>query len=180
MNTLIGSLLLAMFLTPKAEAADSVELISRYNGGNYVTATYSFKYMTRDNVELTRNNWEILFEAREDFADHFRVNTVVDDFSFIFDLGEKSCKEINSKYPDEKATRPLVWLAYTDVDPYDLPPTREALVKENHCYLSYNNDSEGTVVTLFHVKSHVKSKSVVLDEIDVLLGSASSPTASLK
>ena len=44
----------------------------------------------------------------------------------------------------------------------------KALVQQGHCYLTYNSDEDGRVVTLFHVKEHTKSKSVVIDEIEVL------------
>lgn len=151
-----------------ASTSNPVTLISRYTGGDYITATYSFRHLTRDNVELTRNNWELLFEARADFEDHFAVNMVVDDNSFIYDLGKKSCADIKSAYPQDRKNRPLVWLAYSDADPSDLEPTREAKVQVGHCYLAYNNDEDGRVVSLFHVQAHEKNKSVTIDEIEVL------------
>lgn len=145
----------------------SVKLISRYTGGDYVTAAYSFRYLTQD-VSKTRNNWELLFEAREDFEDYFAVNTVVDDNSFIYDLGQKSCADIKSAYPEDRQNRPLVWLAYSDADPSNLEPTRQAKVQVGHCYLTYNNDEDGRVVSLFHVQAHEKSRTVTIDEIEVL------------
>lgn len=148
-------------------ASGSVTLVSRYTGGDYHTAAYSFRWMTQDE-NTTRNNYEILFEGREDLADTFEVNMVVDDNSLIYDLGERSCQNIKSTYPEERQRRPLVWLGYSEVSPDDLTPAKSALVKQGHCYLSYNNDEDGRVVTLFHVKSHEKSKSVTLDEIEVL------------
>ena len=55
------------------------------------SATYSFRHKTRDDVSLTYNNWEILFEAREDFEqDVFKVDTIVGDYSYIYHLGQ-SC-----------------------------------------------------------------------------------------
>lgn len=149
------------------QAPKEVTLISRYTGGTYETATYSFKHLSQD-VELTRNNWEILFEAPEDLKDYFQVNMVVDDNSFIYDLGKRSCLDIQSEYPGDRKKRPLVWLAYSDADPSDLEPMQTVQVQEGHCYLTYNNDEDGRVVALFHVKSHVKSKTVTIDEIEVL------------
>ena len=148
-------------------ASNDVTLISRYTGGDYVSAGYSLRYLSQD-VNLTRNNWEIFFEARQDFEDYFQVNTVVDDNSYIYDLGEKSCNDIKSSYPEDRKKRPLVWLAYSEASPSDLAPTRTAKVQIGHCYLTYNNDEDGRVVSLFHVKSHEKSKSVTIDEIEVL------------
>lgn len=146
---------------------EDVTLISRYTGGDYVSASYSFRFLSQD-INVTRNNWEILFEAREDFEDYFQANTVVDDNSFIYDLGERSCKDIKSAYPEDRKDRPLSWLAYSDADPSDLSPTKTALVKIGHCYLTYNNDQDGRVISLFHVKDHVKNKTVTIDEIEVL------------
>ena len=81
-------LALVMVLGAAAQAED-VMMISRYNYGSYeTTATYSFRKMTHD-VNLTRNNWDVLFEAREDFKDYFRANTVTDDQSSIYDLGPR-------------------------------------------------------------------------------------------
>ncbi len=147
--------------------SSDVTLVSRYTGGDYVSASYSFRHLSQD-VELTRNNWEVLFEGREDFEDYFQVNTVVDDNSFIYDLGQKSCADIKSSYPGDRKSRPLVWLAYSDASPSDLVPTSKAKVQVGHCYLTYNNDEDGRVVALFHVKSHEKSRTVTLDEIEVL------------
>lgn len=150
-----------------ASITSPVTLVSRYTGGDYGTATYSFRYLSQD-VNQTHNNWELLFEGRADFEDYFAVNTVVDDNSFIYDLGQKSCADIKSSYPSDRKDRPLVWLAYSDADPSNLEPTREAKVQVGHCYLTYNNDEDGRVVSLFHVQSHEKSKTVTIDEIEVL------------
>lgn len=160
---------LLVAILAKADVVPSeVTLVSRYNEGNYNTATFSFRHMTQD-ISVTGNNYEILFEARQDFEDYFRVNMVVDDFSFIADLGEQSCKEIQSSYPEARSRSSLAWLGYTNIDTLTFNGYKHtALVKTNHCYLAFNNDGDGRVVTLFHVKSHVKSKSVVIDEIEVL------------
>ena len=152
----------------QTKSVQEVTLTSRYTGGDYITATYSFRHLTRDNVNKTFNNWELLFEAREDFADHFDVNTVVDDNSFIYDLGKRNCKDIKSSVPSDRKSRPMVWLAYSDASPNDLEPTKSALVKKGHCYLTYNSDEDGRVIALFHVKDHKVNKSVTIDQIEVL------------
>ena len=146
-----------------------VNLISRYiPDGSYNTATYSFKHMSQD-INVTKNNNEILFEARADFEDYFETNTVVDDASYIFDLGEKSCNDIKSSYPEDRKKRPLAWLGYSDASPgHQKNANSTAKVITGHCYLAYNNDEDGRVVTLFHVKNHIKGQSVTLNEIEVL------------
>jgi hypothetical protein len=146
-----------------------VILLSRYDIGNYESATYSFMFLTRDDTEKTHNNWELLFEARiGNGDDSFMVNMVVDDNSYIYDLGERSCKDIKSNATDDRLSRPLVWLAYSDADPSGLNPERSLSVHKGHCYLTYNNDENGRVVALFHVKNHIKGGLVVLNEIEVL------------
>lgn len=156
---------LATGLSSRAAAAPvEVTLISRYTGGDYQTASYSFRHMSQD-INVTRNNMEVLFEAREDFEDYFRVDTVVDDNSFIYDLGKRNCNDISSPFP---RTNSLGWLAYSDADPSKLNPAKTAPVKVGHCYLTYNNDNKGRVVVLFRVKAHEKSKTAIIDQIDVV------------
>lgn len=149
-------------------ANDEVVLESRYTIGNYTTATYSFMHTTRDDVSLTKNNWEILFEAPPYSVDYFSVDTVVGDNSFIYDLGKKSCKDIKSIYPEEREKRPLAWLAYSDADPSKLNPSKRLGVNLGHCYLTYNNDENGRVIALFKVQEHKINEKVVLSEIEVL------------
>ncbi len=140
-------LALVMVLGAAAQAED-IALISRYNIGNYHTATYSFRKMTAD-VNLTRNNWDVLFEARADFNDFFEGDTVTDDRSSIYDLGPV-CKDAISK-----------------ISANEVGPSR-ANVIEGNCYLLIVRDSDGTATVLFKVKKHVKSLMVVLSDIIVL------------
>jgi hypothetical protein len=62
----------------------------------------------------------------------------------------------------------LVWLSYSNADPSELKPTKTAEVKNGHCYLTYNNDESGRVVTLFHVAEFQEGKSVTINEIEIL------------
>jgi hypothetical protein len=142
-------------------------LTSRYTGGTFATASYSFKTSSQD-IEITKNNMEVLFEAREDFKDFFSVSMAVDDISVIYDLGDTSCKEINSTKPQLRTKKPLEWLASSDANPANLFPTLIAEVKKGHCYLTVNKDDSGRVVALFHVADHNKSFSVRINEIEVL------------
>ncbi len=146
---------------------EQVMLVSRYHGGTYISASYSFRFLNQD-LQQANNNWEILFEARGDFEDYFQVNTVADDNSFIFDLGKKTCHDIVSRCPADRKSRPLVWLGYSEANPSSLTPATTAKVQIGHCYLTYNNDENGRVVSLFHVSDHEKSKTVTINEIEVL------------
>ena len=47
-------------------------------------------------------------------------------------------------------------------------PQTNVAAELGHCYLTYNNDEAGRVVSLFHVKELVSGDHVVIDEIEVL------------
>ena len=165
----------------------SVELISRYAPtGNYVTATYSFFYQTRDDVDLTKNGWDVLFEAREDFKeDFFNTEMVVGDLGLIADLGEKSCADIKNTYEEhgeypgvghggypykeDRKLDPEFWFNYSEVgDAFRNSKNAKIDVKTNHCYALQKVTREYHIETVFHVKEHIKNKSVVIDEIEVI------------
>lgn len=139
----------------------SVELKSRYEGhGTYeTTATYSFRKMTHD-VEKTRNNWDILLEARSDMKeDLFRVNTVVDDQSFLFALksGAKGCHDADPCEIREKLN------PAGEPGKYDNIP-----VVKGQCYLEVSEDRDGKIKVMFEVQEHEKSVSAVISNIQVL------------
>lgn len=156
--------------------ADSIGLTSRYvDQGDYVTATYSFRHLTRDNIVLTRNNWELLYEGYENGqADYFRVNTVTDDVSYLFDLGKGKCSSLPSHVripePDERGENPVAM--FYEGNPYkarkhftgtDLVP-----VELDHCYLTVNHDTDGDVIAMFHVADHWEYLMVRIDEVQIL------------
>ena len=147
---------------------EEVEMKSRYDGvGDYEsTATYSFRFMTHD-VEITRNNWDLLFEARKDFKqDHFSVNTVVDDESFIWALksGETGCEKVD---PCEIEKQRL----FAKENPSKSKQNSElakADVKNGQCYLVVSKDGDGEITALFEVKDPVKAISTKIHKIKVL------------
>lgn len=146
--------------------ASSVELIGRHTGGDYVTATYSFKHKTRDNVDLTKNNWEILFEARDDFKDYFETEMVVDDMSFIVDLGKIQCSDLETN--DNKYKNPYLWLKNVLGYNHAFSKSSRAIVNEGHCYFVASTDSDNRVFGLFYVEKHIEDKSVVLGQVETL------------
>lgn len=140
-------LALALMFGAAAQAEDIV-LVSRNGYGTYeTTATYSFRKMTHD-VNLTRNNWDILFEAREDLEDYFETNMVTDDRGRILDLGKNCQVEQN-------------FIAKI------LNQSSRAKVVEGHCYVVVADDSDGTVLAQFKVAKHLKSVAVVLTDVSV-------------
>lgn len=146
---LVGSTVSAAREIKSKEYVQKTTLVSRYTGGTFSTASFSFRHSSHD-LELTKNNMEIIFEGREDSQDFFAVNLAVDDNSVIYDLGETSCKKVKAS----AAAKAI--------------PATSVLVKQGHCYLTINKDNSGRIKTLFRVAKHTKSVSVKIDEIKVL------------
>lgn len=155
---------------------------------NYVQATYSFLLLTRDNVELTRNGWDIQLGPGTDGSggeDYFHTEMVVDDIGIIEDLGKMSCKDISlpekhqsAEYKDASAggyphpkhrqTAPEFWFRYTDESSLlQDSKTEQVVVTEGHCYVLRKVSSDSDVKAVFRVKKHEKNKSVTIDEIEV-------------
>jgi hypothetical protein len=62
---------------------------------NYEAATFSFEYATQWDDGQVLNDWDLLFSNDyERWIDWFVVNTVVDDTSFIVDIGQVSVCEV--------------------------------------------------------------------------------------
>ena len=157
--------------TTRLSGGEGIRLQSRYtSGGSYNSATYSFRHLTRDDKELTRNNWELLFEGRSDFKDYFEVTMVVDDHSFIYDLGKRNCRQLRPGPNQKKDGEALAWLYGSEIAPSNLSPhVKRALVKVGHCYLTYNVDNRARVIALFNVSKHIENQAVWLENIQVLI-----------
>ncbi|QDK37939.1 hypothetical protein [Bdellovibrio sp. NC01] len=161
---------LALFALPVfSNASDSVTLTAdEQEEINFNDPTYSFVYETKGNLSQKKNNWDIIFLTSKYTPDHFKVTVTPDDFSFIWDLGERSCESIKSDSKYDRSRDPLLWLAYTDIDPMGTAERSSTQpVKLGHCYLIYNNDSQGRVIAMFRVLQHERSKSVTIGEIFV-------------
>lgn len=146
-----------------------VEMKSRYDGvGTYeTTATYNFRFMTHD-FEVTRNNWDVLFEARKDLRDdYFNVNTVTDDDSFIFELkpGEGKCELAD---PCEIANHLRYAKENSGQKDNRQGEHRQANVAKGRCYLISSQDRDGSILVTFEVKEHTKAISTIIHKIKVL------------
>jgi hypothetical protein len=64
--------------------ANPVILYSRWKYDNYTLATFNFWFGTRDDVDKTRNNWDLEYGNGED---NLGVRMVTNDRSYIADLG---------------------------------------------------------------------------------------------
>ncbi|MBI4704570.1 MAG: hypothetical protein HY744_25995 [Deltaproteobacteria bacterium] len=62
--------------------------LSEYDGDNYASSAFSFEYASQDPA-VTYNELDVLYEGNQ-----FRVNTVVDDESFLVDLGDVPLAEV--------------------------------------------------------------------------------------
>lgn len=86
--------------TPCRFLVGSATLQSREGDGEgYAAALYSFEYASRD-FDVVRNDGDVLYEGNM-----FAVNTVVDDTSFIVDLGDVALPLVPTSIdPDEYPT----------------------------------------------------------------------------
>ena len=157
-------------LSAVANASNLYEIkaTQKANNGWFSDAGFSFVTMSSD-PQVHGGNVEFSF-LTYDRGDILRTGTMASDYNQIYDLGKKSCKDVSSQYPDERNTRPLVWLAYSEaseqmdkVERHDFLP-----VNQGHCYLVYTSDAYGRVVALFNVKYYNPGVSIVIDEAEVL------------
>ncbi len=115
------------YLTGEAELVD-------YDGSNYPEASFSFKFGTQDQ-DVTHNDYDISFEQNL-----FRVNNVVDDVSFIVDLGEVSLFEVPASVePSDYAVG--AWGEHDNV-----------AAEIGHTYFVRNQDGFGRTVSAFVVE----------------------------
>ena len=159
---------------PPERLNPETRLISRYTLGRcqMETATYNFWWGPRSAAGAY-----ILFEGRDDFEeDFFKVGSDSD----IYDLGQKDCASIEAPKTTNRAT------LYDWMFPQNGPSLAQentpfphgnyggksgdvAPVRTGHCYLLYYSysapDIRKKVTSLFRVKEHDKSKSVVIDQI---------------
>lgn len=164
-----------------------VELTVRNRAGepdNYVTSTFSFYHLTRDNVELTRNGWDIQASPGSTGEDEFDTEMVSGDVGLIADLGEISCQKIPNRsehqgeyqgvgkggYPHAKhrQTDPEFWFQYSDAN-HAIHDARDSKVRiqKGHCYVVLKFSSNTKVIAVFGVKEHKVGESVILHEIEV-------------
>ncbi|PIR04790.1 MAG: hypothetical protein COV57_02520 [Candidatus Liptonbacteria bacterium CG11_big_fil_rev_8_21_14_0_20_35_14] len=149
---------LTLFFTSHSLFASigGIELFSRATYGDYEKTCYSFLYMSQDS-SITLNNYEIQFGNPDNTL---TVNMVTDDLSFIIDLGRfKSCDEIANNNTG------MASLAYVGIDIRNYSGGNTVDAIENHCYLSINNDSKTSVITLFRVKKLFNHDRVIIDQI---------------
>jgi len=114
--------------------------------GDYVRATYSFWHGTRDDVKLTRNNWDLQIAEDSRGRSSLRVNMVTDDRSGIVDLGEQDLAKVST------STRSLAKHRLGD----NLP------VVKGHAYLIHTKDTDTNFWTLIKIVDVRPDRSVQL------------------
>ncbi len=111
----------------------------------YAPACFSFQLASQD-VAVTKNDWDVLY-----YGDAFRVRTVVDDESTIFDLGEVELEALPSQV-DESAFEP--------------PPSGvfdQAQALRGHTYWVRTLDGDSRQVVGFVLRKHEPGVSVELE-----------------
>jgi len=133
-------------LTPGEKRLPKTTLFVRKRpNGNYVLATYSFEHTTRDNVQLTHNDWDVLLDEHDE-GDVFTVNMVTDDRSGIADLGPGDLTRMAKQRRALKKTR----------------LSDNLLVKHGHVYLVRTKDTDTDQWALLKVVNLRPDRSVDL------------------
>ena len=123
----------------------------------YLAAVVSFEKASTD-VAVTHNDWDLLYgNDKEANADYFTVNTVVDDQSFIVDLGAIDFRAVPETVDPATIDNVRRDPSRTGVGQYD-----EVKVVEGHVYYVRTKDDDTTQVAVFGVKKHTLNQSVEL------------------
>lgn len=174
------------------EFNQNVELTIDHFKGDYrssLTSTYSFYYLNKGSTPGLDFDWDIKAANRTATPgkDEFYTGLSGVSIGLIADLGEKSCKDIPSKYDDDKypglenngypkkkdrKTTPYLWFTYSDGrEILQNTTSRTAQIAKGHCYIVFKSDSRTQVIAAFSVKDYEPGKSVVLSEIEVFFRS---------
>lgn len=139
---------------------------------NYSEASYSFYYGTHD-VNVTHNDYDILFESNEIY-----MNSVVDNISGAVDLGRINCSDIRNNYEtggsgyptkEDRKNHPMFWFEYSQaMETLQRSPLLSNFKPvEGHCYAMIKTTSKRKVIVVFHVNKFTPNKSLELNEIEV-------------
>lgn len=114
-------------------------------------------------IEQSNNDWDLLFGNNKgnDQVDLFQVNTVVDDRSFIVDLGELPFREAPATI-DPLTIPPQTMVNMGDVAKDDVRQRDYVPVVEGHVYWVRTADDDSRLITLVGVQKHVRGQSVTL------------------
>ncbi|MCB9833706.1 MAG: hypothetical protein H6807_14675 [Planctomycetes bacterium] len=120
----------------------------------YVKATMSFEFATRDDMEGVHNDWDVCLQGRgiERSPFHFCVRTVVDDDSQLWHLGQVPLEKVSPRSPRPSISRPL----------YDDSPDDNYLAIVGHSYLVHTVDSDSDLWAAFTVTSIEPGRAVTI------------------
>lgn len=128
-----------------------VRLKARTKYDDYEAATVSFTHATVKDSDLVRNDWDLLFGNGGDRdKDHFCVNMVTDDRSFIVDLGPLSICDVPGKV--DPTSYPVGLFGEHD----DIP------VVKDHLYFIRTEDSDTRQSAVALVLEHQLKDTVTL------------------
>lgn len=114
-------------------------------------------------IEKSNNDWDLLFGNNKgnDQVDLFQVNTVVDDRSFIVDLGELPFRDAPATI-DPLTIPPQTVVNMGDIAKDDVRQRDYVPVVEGHVYWVRTADDDSRLITLVGVQKHVRGQSVTL------------------
>ena len=149
-------------------SAGSVTLRARALGPDtdetYWKASASFEQGgVTGSIEKSNNDWDLLFGNNKGNSqvDLFQVNTVVDDRSFIVDLGELPLRDAPATI-DPLTIPPQTVVNMGDLAKDDVRQRDYVPVVEGHVYWVRTVDDNSKLITLVGVQKHVVGQSVTL------------------
>ncbi len=149
-------------------SAGSVTLRARALGPDtdetYWKASASFEQGgVTGSIDKSNNDWDLLFGNNKGNSqvDLFQVNTVVDDRSFIVDLGELPFRDAPATI-DPLTIPPQTVVNMGDLAKDDVRQRDYVPVVEGHVYWVRTADDNSKLITLVGVQKHVRGQSVTL------------------
>ncbi len=159
-------MVMSMISSAKAESQDVILLVPQ-TLKREMSSIFDFRSMLRgDEKNVTEGQLKVFVNNKENI---FSPTVYAGDYGHIYDLGEKSCKDLKTSSLEEtRKTRGIEWLSNSEANPSWLTPSVQPRVNSGHCYLIYQNQLERRTVALFDVISNDNGKAVIIGNIEVL------------
>lgn len=137
--------------TKESSGHQQVRLFARGPDDDYLHATYSFEYATRDDMERIHNDWDVVLQGgltpKQPFM--LMVNSITNDRSRIADLGVVRLKAIDRAFTTTEGHAALAFK--------DLPKA-----KTGHAYLVHTLDDDSDFWAAFRIDEIVPGHSVLM------------------
>ncbi len=169
MKSVVVAVMMVMSVVSNAKAESNDVIIQVGQAFEWVKSSiFDFKSGKRaDEKDVSEGQLKVFVNGNKENI--FTPNVYAGGYGHIYDLGEKSCKDLKTySNEDNRKTNGIEWLAYSEADPSRLKPSVEAKVYSGHCYLIYQNQLDRRTVALFNVISNDSGKAVIIGNIEVL------------